>query len=349
MGQENNLLFLNNFNKVIDNISEEIEKDKYMKNSHFYSFIKNAMDVICQKMSYQTENTNRQITVIQEDKMFEVILDFFKSINIEFYNKALEILKNKYPNTKTYIYDFHRDDPNHLTHYCIHYEKGKAEIFLPLRYRLSENQSKEIDLKYGENFYTIDDLYSITHEISHLFDIKPENYTNDPSETRDVLTEITPGIFELLLSDYLLKNKIFEEKVISEKKLSINNRLLTHANLCRIKLKFLELKRKKGKITQEDIELMIEDDILDNDEFVNILNLIVCSDVKVVENKRYAFCGMCSPIIFQRCKMHSEQNLLKKYLDECAQNVPFTDILIGFGIDFKREINECRDKDNIER
>jgi len=175
MGQENNLLFLNNFNKVIDNISEEIEKDKYMKNSHFYSFIKNAMDVICQKMSYQTENTNRQITVIQEDKMFEVILDFFKSINIEFYNKALEILKNKYPNTRTYIYDFHRDDPNHLTHYCIHYEKGKAEIFLPLRYRLSENQSKEIDLKYGENFYTIDDLYSITHEISHLFDIKPEN------------------------------------------------------------------------------------------------------------------------------------------------------------------------------
>ena len=44
-------------------------------------------------------------------------------------------------------------------------------MFLPLRYKLSENEAKEIDLKYGEDFCTIDDLYSVTHEISHLFDI----------------------------------------------------------------------------------------------------------------------------------------------------------------------------------
>ena len=349
MEQNNNLLFLKSFNKSIDNVSEEIKKDKYMKNPHFYSFIKSSMYMICRRMSYQDETSNKQIAVIQEDKMFEAILDFFKSIDIEFYNKALEILKNKYPNTKTYIYDFHKEDPNHLTYYSIQYEKGMVRIFLPLRHKLSEDEAKEIDLKFGEDFYTIDDLYSITHEISHLFDITPESYTNYPSQTRDVLTEVTPGIFELLLSEYLLKKGLFDENIIKWKKSSINNRLLSHANLCRIKLEFLELKRKKGEITQEDIELMMENDLLTNDEFVNILNLIVCSEVKVFENKRYAFCCMCAPIIFQKCKKDKDQNSLKKYLHECSQNIPFTDVLNGFGIDLKREIDKYKDKDIIER
>jgi len=349
MGQSNNLLFLKNFNKAIDNVSEEIKTDKYMKNSNFYSFIKSTMDMICRKMSYQDETSNEQIEVIQKDKMFEVVLDFLKSIDIEFYDKALEILENKYPNTKTYIYDFHKDDPHHSTCYNVYYEKERAEIRLPLGYRLSENEANEINLKYGEDFYTIDDLYSITHEISHLFDIIPENYTDYPSQTRDVLTEVTPGIFELFLSEYLLEKGIFDENIIKDKNSRTNNRLLTHANMCRLKLGFLELKGKKGEITEEDIELIKENDILTADKYVDILNLIVRYKVKASENKRYAFCGMCAPIIFQKCQTDVDKKLLKKYLDECSQNIPFTDILNGFGIDLKREIDKYKDKDNIER
>lgn len=352
MDSDNNSLFLQNFNKAIDKTYDEINNDKYMSNPQFYNFIRDAMDMICTRMSFQRENPNKQIAVLQEDRMFEIIFDFFKSTDDEFYDKALKIIKNEYPNTKTYIYDYHKDDPQQLFHYSVLYKEGKATVFLPLRYKLNKNESEEIDFKYGEDFYTIDDLYSITHEISHLFDIQPENYTKDPTETRNILTEVTPGIFEHFLTDYLLRKGIFEESIIREKKKRINNKLLTIANLSRLKLKFLELKRRKGEIADEDIQLMMENDYLSNEEFINILNLIVRTDMGINESKRYAFCGMYAPMIFQKCKINSDKTtqMLKKYLNECSENLPFTDILKGFGIDIKREIDEFREgKDDIER
>ena len=349
---DNNLLFLQRFNKTLDKIYDEINNDKYMSNPKFYDFIRNAMDMICTRISFQGENPNKQISALQEDRMFEIILDFFRSIDEEFYEKALKIIKNEYPNTKTYIYDFHKDDPQQLFTYSVHYEEGKAKVFLPLRCDMSKEELEEIESKYGEDFYTIDDLYSITHEISHLFDIKPENYSKERSETREVLAEVTPGIFEHFLTDYLLRKGIFEESIIREKNKSINNNLLIYANLCRLKLKFLDLKRRKGKITDEDIQLMMGKDHLSNRSFISILNLIVCSDEKIIANKRYAFRGMYAPIIFQKCKINSNKTvgMLKKYLNECSENIPFTDILKGFGIDIKREIDEFRKgEDNQER
>ena len=349
MTKYNNISFLISFNNAINKTFQEIKNDKNMNNPQFYSMIIDLMNIICKKNTYQSENENKQITVIQEDRMFETILDFFNSIDVELYNKANEILNNTYPNTKTYIYDFHKNDPNHLSFYSIFYGEKQAKVYLPLRYSINEETSMKIDKKYGEDFYTIDDLYSVTHEIAHLLDINPENFEKSPSKTRDILTEVTPGIFELYLSDYLLKNEIFDVNVINNKKSYNNNKLLTHANMCRIKLNFLELKRKKGEITEEDIKLMMKKDVLNQDEFIKIINLIVKSSVSITENKRYAFCLMYAPIIFQKSKNVSDHTPLKKYLNECSKNLPFTDILDDFGIHFKKEIDIYRNQDDYEK
>ena len=76
MSKNDNSQFLENFNKAIDKVNEEITNNKYMNNTQFCNFIINAMDMICRRMSYQNESSNKQITVIQEDKMFETVLDF---------------------------------------------------------------------------------------------------------------------------------------------------------------------------------------------------------------------------------------------------------------------------------
>lgn len=346
MEQNNNLLFLQDFNKAIDNVLKEVSQDKYMSNLQSYDFTINSVNMICRRMSYQNESFDTQISVMHEDKIFELMLDFFKSIDIELYNKARAIIENRYPNTKTYIYDFHKADPNHSTFYSVQYEDGKARLFLPLGYSLSKSELESIHHEHGDDFYTLDDLYSIVHEISHLLDINPEKYTKEPLRTRDILTEITPNVFELMLSEYLLSKGIFEESVIKDKKVKKNNSLFTHANLCRIKLGFLELKKKKGEIAQEDIEAMMKEDILGENEFINIINLIVNSGVSVIENRRYAFAGMYAPIIFQKCKASSNQGLLQKYLYECSENIPFTDILHGFGIDIKSDIYKYLGEEN---
>ena len=144
MSQNDNLLFLQNFNKKIDSVSEEIKGNERMSNSQFYNLVVNSLNEICRKMSYQNEAPEKQIAVVQEDRMFEIILNFFKSIDIELYNKAEAIIKNKYPNTKTYIYDYHKEDTNNTTCYGVQYEEGKAKVFLPLGYKQSKEEIKKI-------------------------------------------------------------------------------------------------------------------------------------------------------------------------------------------------------------
>lgn len=342
--------FLQDFNTAINNVNKEIENDKYMQDANFCQFIKDSMDMICTRTSYINEVPIKQLSVIQEDKMFETISDFFKSIDNEFYDKSSKILDNKYPNTKVYIYDFHKDDPNNLTHYYVHYSSQKTKVFLPLRYSLTQEDANKIDYEYGEDFCTIDDLYSIVHEISHLFDINPEDFADTPTLTRDILTEVTPGIFENFLSSYLLKNGIFNPDSIINKKARTNNKLVTHANVARIKLLFSQIQKSKGTITEIDIKDVSKTENLNNTEFKNILYLITYSNISIIENKRYALCAMYSPMIFEKCRTHSGKTveLLKKYLNETSDNLPFADILKGVGIDIKQDINKykCEEKDN---
>lgn len=332
--------FLRDLNFAIDNVIREIKNDKNMQNSAYLHFIRNSMDIICNKVSYCVENTNREIPIIHEDKIFEIILSFFQSIDNDFYDKIDKILHNKYPNTKTYIYDFHNDDPKELTQYSIHYFDGKAEIFFPLGYKMSKEKLQDIRAKYGKDFYTLDDLYSIVHELSHLLDINPEKFTREPCSTRDMLAEVTPGVFENLLTDFLLKNEFFDKDSIIDKQNSTNNKLLTHAHLTRLKLLLAEIKKNKGIISKEDIINIMESESVDNNRFQELVYLIAYSDTNITTGKRYAFSRFCSSIIYEKCKSSSNGNiyLLKKYLNDNSENIPYTDILKSFGIDFSRDI-----------
>lgn len=344
-----NTLFIQNLNQVIDGVIEQIENDQYMSNPQFYNFSANLINEICQKMPYKKVELKSQMVIIQEDRIFEIALDFFKSIDVELYNKAYAIFNKKYPNTKTYIFDSHKEDPDHTLFYHTMYQEGMARVYLPLGYGISKEDRERIIQEHGEDYYTLDDLYSIVHETSHLFDIKPEDYRIELLKTRDVLTEVTPYIFEEMLTDYLLKEGIFDKSAVIEEQNDRSNRLLMHAHIGRIKLKFLELKRKNGKITEEDIISMMKQDMLGEEEFVNILNLVINSGVSLIENRRYASARMFAPIIHQKCKENPSKMLLQKYLDECSQNIPYTDILSAFGIDLRNVGNDFKSDGSIEK
>lgn len=333
--------FLQDLNSAIDNVIREIENNKDMQNSDYLHFIKNSMDTICNKVSYCIEKKDLKIPIIYEDKIFEIILYFFQSIDNIFYDKVTKILNNKYSNIKTYIYDFHKDDPKQFSQYSIHYFDGKATIYLPLGYKMSNEQFQKTRTKYGEDFYTLDDLYSITHELSHLLDINLEKITSKPDSTRDILAEVTPGVFENLLTDFLLENNFFDKNSIINKQNIINNKLLTHAHLTRLKLHLAEIKKNNGIICKEDMLNIMKNELVDDKHFQELIYLIAYSDTNIATSKRYAFSRFCSPIICEKCKNNYNDNiyLLKKYLNETSESLPFADILKGFGIDFNNDIS----------
>ena len=68
-----------------------------------------------------------------------------------------------------------------LKRLCTYSKNGETAIYIPCK-------------------GTIEDIYALVHEISHTFDLVP----NDNS-TRNMLGEVTPYCFEAMLGKYLIK------------------------------------------------------------------------------------------------------------------------------------------------
>jgi len=343
--------FLQDFNNAIDNVIFETKNDKYLQNQNFYNFIRDSMEMICNKVCYYDENPNLEIPVIHEDELFETILDFFKSIDIDFYDKTYNILNNKYPNIEAYIYDFHKIEvPSYIpNYYHVDFSEVITKVYLPLGYELTKEKAEEIEHKYGKDFYTIDDLYSITHEIAHFLDKKTNKITGKITSTADILAETTPIIFENLLTDYLLKKETFNKNSIINKKNKQNNLFMNHAHLTRLMLLFSEIKKSNGIITKNDIEHIMKNEKISKTRFNYLIKIIPYSDTCVTTGKRYAFSAFYCPIIAEKIRISNSSNLLKKYLHEVSENVPFTDILKSFGIDIKKDIKKFKEEDEYIR
>ena len=121
------------------------------------------------------------VVPIKKSEMLTVTLDFFKSIDIEFYRKAIDTILQQNSNIKMNIYNFHniksyeRRDNNHLLEYTpygtVQSRNGLAKVNIPTRTELSSKEEKIFD----KDTCTLEDLYTVVHEISHIVDLELES------------------------------------------------------------------------------------------------------------------------------------------------------------------------------
>lgn len=130
------------------------------------------------------------------DESVRLTTDFFKSIKKEYSEMFLNILREK-------NYDG-KDE------YSVKFQKGTLKNQSEVR----ENGNVNIDY-----FSTLEDAFTITHEITHKFS-QPKNQN---SIIKQFLGETSTISMELLLEDYLIKNSCYDENEISIYK---NNRLV---------------------------------------------------------------------------------------------------------------------------
>ena len=234
--EEKDLEIPNDKMQVINNCIHENLVNR--RKSTDYNMLHQISEMIIKNLKIKERNTNEKYPPIAEEKTKAVVLDFFKSLDEEWYEKAKSIISgnsdiefNMYQDAPNL--DFSKTNSEGLPLYskgpCVITRNGKNAMYIPCKG----------DLR---------DVCTLVHEISHTFDLMERD-----NPTRNMLGEVTPYCFESMLDQYLVENKIAtKEDVANHKKhnliTSYNNAVETFT-----KLELMKIKEKNGEIKSEDI------------------------------------------------------------------------------------------------
>lgn len=223
--------FLKKLNIAIDRIIEEKQSMKLD-----YDFIEKVLKAMIKNRNVNN-NAVSVVAPVDRSQLLSITLDFFNSIDSGFYKKSIEIILQQNNDIKMNIYNIHevsdfktRDENDFVEHTpygVVQTRNGHALVNIPTRTELKGEEEKIINKKDC----TLEDLYTVVHEIAHLFDLnldigKPtkneiagEKETYGDNIARELTGEATTIAFEGLLSEYLLKNTSYPKSAIQQ----INN------------------------------------------------------------------------------------------------------------------------------
>lgn len=335
--------FLEELNIAIDKVIEEKESMDLD-----YDLLEKGLGRMIKNVRSKEVGPISVITPIKKEEMLQVTLNFFKSIDSELYKKAVNTILQQSKNIKTRIYnihqieDFNKEDSfgllKHTRNGCVQSKNGFATVNIPVREKIDSD--KEFVLNKDE--CTLNDLYVVVHEISHLFDLDFDLEILDGEKiaepkiriTRELLGEATASSFEGMLSEYLLKNGIYSQEAIQEiDKLNINS-FLQDARLVYAKLVLAKEKSKNEEIKLEFVEKFMRDNGFSIQYIRNMAKRIIDDPRNMLFEKRYALAGLISPTIIKKYNAEGA-SVLKRYLKE-AKSENFVGALAALGI----ELNE---------
>lgn len=339
--------FLRELNIAIDKV---IQEKKSMDLD--YDLMEKALGVMIRNNRSVDEGPISIVTPVKKEDMLKVTLDFFKSIDPEFHKKAVDIILQQSENIKMNIYniheikDFSKEDDLGLLQYTrsgsVDSRNGFAAVHIPTKRELDSEEEKLLN----KDECTLEDLYTIVHEIAHLFDLDLEIGKPGIEElegkvekrktriTRELLGEATAIAFEGMLSEYLLKNGIYSRDAIQETSNLNMNSFLQDARLVYAKLLLAREKSKNGEITLEFVENFMRDNGFSVQYIRKMAGDIIRDPRDMLYEKRYALGGLIAPTIIKKYREEGADTL-KKYLQE-AKNENFEGALNALGI----ELNE---------
>lgn len=340
--------FLKQLNQAMDKVigeKEELNID--------YDLLEQALGYMLKNCTSVKTSPISVITPLEKSEMLGVTLDFFKSIDLSVYRQAIETILQQHENIKMKIYnihevkDFNKKDEFNLLEYTsdgsVQSNKGNAVVNVPTKVKVNSKEEKILD----ENECTLEDLYTVVHEISHLFDLdlESEKTSNEElkgkrpeskvSNTRELLGEATTIAFEGMLTDYLLKNTDYSKQTIEEISSIRINSFMQDARLVYAKLLLAKEKSKNGEITLQYIEKFMRDNNFST-QYVRRMARNIIDDPRGMNfEKRYALGGLIAPTIIKKYK-EDGPSILKKYLEE-SKNGNFKGAMNTLGIQLNSE------------
>ncbi len=228
-------------------------------------------------------NSFQEITTPStEEQTKSIVLGFFKDLDDELYKKVKEIMEGT-SEIGFNMYSANSDivgTPLHPRQPCVLKENGRPIVCLPYE-------------------RTIQDVYLLTHELSHTFDMMPRE-----NITRYQLGEVTPSCFEGMLSSYLLKNNLISKEDAVNREKGIRQQHYAHAVKTFAKLELMKTKQQKGTITREDLENMKNRNNLDNRQMDFVMRELCSSKPDSIYEIRY----MLAQLIYSHYMEQYNQN-----------------------------------------
>lgn len=203
---------------------------------------------------------------------------------------------------------------------------GCALVNIPTSSELTKKEANIIN----KNNPTLEDLYLIVHELSHILDLNLEIGKTTKKEiageqeiyedniTRELTAEATAIAFEGLLSDYLLENKAYPKAAIQQISNRRINSCLQKARTVYTKLILAREKEEKGKISLDFIENNMRNYGLSVQGVRGIANNIVNYPDDILMQNRYAIGGLIAPTIVKTYKEKGAEPI-KAYLEYAKQ------------------------------
>lgn len=340
--------FLKELNQAIDKVIGE-KKDLNID----YDLLEQALGYMLKSCTSVKISPISVITPLEKSEMLGVTLDFFKSIDISIYRQAIETVLQQHENIKLKIYnvhevkDFNKKDEFNLLEYTsdgsVQSNKGNAVVNVPTKVKVNSKEENILD----ENECTLEDLYTVVHEISHLFDLdleserasneelKGERPESKASDTRELLGEATTIAFEGMLTDYLTKNTDYSKQTIEEISSIRINSFMQDARLVYAKLLLAKEKSQNGEITLQYIEKFMRDNNFSTQYVRRMARNIIDDPRSMNFEKRYALGGLIAPTIIKKYK-EDGPSILKKYLEE-SKNGNFKGAMNTLGIQLNDE------------
>jgi len=343
-------------NEEIKNINESmkmlIEKEKDFSLS--YLFLERTIGMYLDNNNFFFDD--RKIELRKTLKKWEIIsiaLDYFKSIDIGIYKKIRDIIFSRNPKIRINIYkrseiDNYKERDFEFSTYkkyeespLNHHMLNRDFIYMPIQCGWRYNKRLSKSLKKDEG--TLQDLYTLVHELSHTLDMYLETIYDEYQHRRiskiknenNLFTESTAIGFENGLTEFLLKKGIINDKIFVEE--NIINRGNDTINKCYITYARLVLSRKKeenGVVTRNDIDEIIKKIGFNSEEKKRLVKKLMdreknCDDFLV--DAGYAFSGVISPVIKKLIEQGKIENI-KKYL-EASRIGDFKQALESIGIE----------------
>lgn len=336
--------FLGQLNDAVDKV---VEDKKYLPID--YDFLEKILAEAHKNPLWKKQPNITKVVQIKKEEMLAVMLDFFKSIDDEFYEKAIKIMLGQYDTIKTRIYnvhqvgDFHELDEDGILKYetepMVYHHKEKSIVYIPQQNDFSTKESKVLD----KDAAVLEDLYSIVHEISHLFDLNMEfskeqliegkDLKRKKSVTRELFCEATTIAFEGLLTNYLLSKKLYSEEAIKD---IVNKRTQgTYRSVRTAYQKFIlaREKEKSGEITIKYLEEVMKEQNLSVQDIRRAARNVIDTNTSALITNRYAIGGLVAPTIIKVYEDNKEDGaqVLKAYL-RAVHDDDFQEVLKVLGI-----------------
>ena len=277
---------------------------------------------------------------LSREKILKYTLDFFRTIDIEYYNEALEFLLQLNKNKRLEMFYSKKDKLSKEEKEAIKLEASYSSkdlfddvsIFIPI----GINETREERENNFINRASIEESFKIVHEIAHNFDrISPkemlsrtidmdeESYNRmlkeikDNNKVRNAFHETTAITFESIYADYL-KGKV-QSDVLKRWIADRYNIFIIKAEICYDNLSIADIKRKKGIIRNEDVEQLMKENKDSAKMIRQRIDRIFQKKGNIKTEKRYALAGLFAPTLAEKYKQQGAE-VLKQYLNSVKNN-----------------------------